>query len=509
MAVPLGDSPAAAPSIAPSFNPAVPPSATVTKDDQVGSEEDEDEDDHDGDLTEDIREVALQVVSASPPWLVSFTIHLVLMIIFALIFIPMQRHGRVEVEMVFSDQKGEQLVDDDLDLGFELPDTMDAPVLTADELPVVEAPLAAPSPLKFQDDSPFASAELTTPNIGVALTGREAGMKDALLAAYGGTMETERAVTEALKWLKRNQQRNGSWSLKGPYSDGAFEENEVAATAMALLAFQGNGNTHRAGTYQKEVELAWQYVLKNQQKNGSFASTEVPNHQLYTHAQVTIALCELFGMTRDEKYRQPALDALDYAINTQSPKGGWRYIPRTDSDMSVTGWFVMAFQSAMMAGLRAPSPTLEGVEKFLDSVSNKAGDRYSYVPGRGPTPAMTAEALLCRQYLGWSRDDPRLQSGAAFLLENPINERQRNVYYWYYATQVLHHLDGPAWEEWNLTMRSIIPQRQETVGDERGSWDPNRDEWGSQGGRLFTTCLCTYMLEVYYRHLPIYGFNLQ
>ena len=30
-------------------------------------------------------------------------------------------------------------------------------------------------------------------------------------------------------------------------------------------------------------------------------------------------------------------------------------------------------------------------------------------PAMEPTFAMTAEALLCRQYLGWKRDDPRLR----------------------------------------------------------------------------------------------------
>jgi hypothetical protein len=33
------------------------------------------------------------------------------------------------------------------------------------------------------------------------------------------------------------------------------------------------------------------------------------------------------------------------------------------------------------------------------------------------------------------------------------------------------------------------------------------DRWSNlgQGMRLYTTCLSLYMLEVYYRHLPIYG----
>ena len=53
-------------------------------------------------------------------------------------------------------------------------------------------------------------------------------------------------------------------------------------------------------------------------------------------------------------------------------------------------------------------------------------------------------------------------------------------------------------------MKSLLPERQVQEGKERGSWDPNGDEWGDQAGRLFTTCLSTYMLEVYYRHLPIF-----
>ena len=35
--------------------------------------------------------------------------------------------------------------------------------------------------------------------------------------------------------------------------------------------------------------------------------------------------------------------------------------------------------------------------------------------------------------------------------------------------------------------------------------DPALDRWGSIGGRLFVTCFSTWMLEVYYRHLPLYG----
>ena len=54
-------------------------------------------------------------------------------------------------------------------------------------------------------------------------------------------------------------------------------------------------------------------------------------------------------------------------------------------------------------------------------------------------------------------------------------------------------------------MRDVLPARQVAKGREHGSWDPALDKWGHIGGRLYVTCLCTLMLESYYRHLPIYG----
>ena len=118
---------------------------------------------------------------------------------------------------------------------------------------------------------------------------------------------------------------------------------------------------------------------------------------------------------------------------------------------------------------------------------------------------MTAEALLCRQYLGWARNDSRLMSGVEYISDHSIDFRDRNVYYWYYATQVIHHMNDHSWDKWNRVMRVELPRNQVQTGKEKGSWSPVGDRWGSHGGRLYTTALSTYMLEVYYRHLPIYA----
>jgi hypothetical protein len=272
------------------------------------------------------------------------------------------------------------------------------------------------------------------------------------------------------------------------------------------LAFQGHGDTHNEpGRFQKNVAGGWNALLKFFDKQGSFHASGVPQHHLlYTQGQATIALCEIYGMTEDPDFKEPAQRAVNYLIKIQDKAGGWRYFPGDDSDTSVTGWIVMALQSARMAKLQVPEATLARIDKFLDSVSGKGGTRYSYRPERPPTNVMTAEALLCRQYLGWPRNDKRLVDGVRYLLENPMVWSKRDVYYWYYATQVMHHMEGDAWREWNAVMRQMLPEQQVKEGKERGSWEPAGDAWGPTAGRLYVTCLSCYMLEVYYRHLPIY-----
>jgi hypothetical protein len=86
----------------------------------------------------------------------------------------------------------------------------------------------------------------------------------------------------------------------------------------------------------------------------------------------------------------------------------------------------------------------------------------------------------------------------------PVERRDKNVYAWYYITQVAHHFGGEPWNAWNARLKEAVPAAQAMKGPEAGSWDPAVDQWGHIGGRLYMTCFCTFMLEVYYRHLPLY-----
>ena len=446
---------------------------------------------------------SIPVVRNAPPWLFSLLLHMLIMIIAGLLFLPGMMTRQVSLEVIFSDQT--ELLDDNIfEVSLKDLEHVVQPVVTPQELEMVENPLAAPDESDVELHATYWSSNQQTPEIGLALRGRDQGMKEALLAAYGGTPGTEAAVEAALQWFKRNQTRGGYWSLMGPYSNGAMSENRVAATAMALLAFQGAGHTHLRGKFTEVVSKGWSALLEYQKPDGDFWQGGIGHHRLYSQAQATIAVSELYGMTRDEQYRQPAQRAVDYAIKIQDDQGGWRYRPGQDSDTSVTGWFVMALQSARMAYLDVDSKALAKVSRYLDAASSRGGSRYGYQPNAVGDPPMTAEALLCRQYLGWPHDDPRLAKGVDYISANSIDYGDRDVYYWYYATQVLHHMDDGRWDRWNKVMRVQIPEQQLQHGKEKGSWSPAGDRWGSHGGRLFTTALSTYMLEVYYRHLPIY-----
>lgn len=447
-----------------------------------------------------------QVAREAPPWLVSMVVHLILLIVLALLSTPagsgvgklILNIGRGKAEQVselteFSIASEEVISDSDSVVDSE------AQVDLAD----------------IFDSANMETLEQSTPlDLGVGMQlvalrpmfqGRSGAMKKALLQIYGGTGETQDAVKRGLEWLKRNQKSSGGWSMRGPFNDGGLAENEAAATAMALLAFLGDGHTHQQGDYQEVVRQGMTYLVKLQDRTGFFARSARGHEKLYAQAQATIAICELYGMTKDSWLRDRAQAAIDYAENAQASLGGWRYEPGFDSDTSVTGWFVMALASGRSAGLEVRESVFENVGKYLDSAASFDGAGYGYQARKDPTPAMTAEGLLCRQYLGWGRDRQPLRDGIdALLLDAPFKIQSRDVYYWYYATQVLHHYGAEPWEEWNRSMRVELPEAQVKSGGEDGSWPPQQDRWGQSSGRLFTTCLSIYCLEVYYRHMPLY-----
>jgi hypothetical protein len=329
-----------------------------------------------------------------------------------------------------------------------------------------------------------------------------------MLAKYGGTKQSERAVQSALIWLASKQEKNGSWRMNGPWADSGRWEHRAFATGMALLAFQGDGNSHARGPFRETVARGLRALGRLQSAEGEFASeNRLAQDAGYSQAICTMALCDLYGMTRDAEVRIRAEKAIACCVQSQdAARGGWRYQPCAGSDTSVTGWVVMGLSMARAAGLYVPSPVFSRAHEYLNSVTND-GATYAYQPGQGPTASMTAEAMLCRQLLGWTTNDARLLAGAKHLLEWSPRPEERDLYYWYYGTQAMHNIGGELWHTWNTTLRDLLVASQEAREPEGGSWHPREpypDRWNAHGGRLYTTCLSIYILETYYRYLPLH-----
>jgi hypothetical protein len=221
-------------------------------------------------------------------------------------------------------------------------------------------------------------------------------------------------------------------------------------------------------------------------------------------------------MTGDRAIGYAAQNAINFIQAAQNKKsGGWRYQPGEEGDLSIVGWQVMALKSAQMAGLTVDAAVLERAKDYIRSTSSGSmgslgGGLFAYQPGNAPSTTMTSVGLLCSQYLGAARNDPAMVEGTAYLMRNLPDPAVRNVYYWYYAAQVMHNQPGPDWDTWNRRMRNVLVESQVHEGCEAGSWDPLQpavDAWGKQGGRLMMTCLSALTLEVYYRFLPLYNLD--
>jgi hypothetical protein len=339
-----------------------------------------------------------------------------------------------------------------------------------------------------------------------ALRGRGREGRVVLTRRDGGTAESERAVEWGLRWLMAHQLDDGSWNFdhnksvcRGQCRNPGSEASTTAATAIALLPFLGAGYTQVDGQYQDVVQRGLYHLVRRAllTPHGS----DLQEGTMYAQGLSTIALCEAYAMTQDAALKDLAQGAIRFVVYAQdSQGGGWRYTPGQPGDTTVTGWQLMALKSGQMAGLEVPAPALYLAQRFLDSVQSDGGARYGYMTSQ-PRDTTTAIGLLCRMYTGWRRDHPGLQKGVAYLSQRGPSED--NMYYNYYATQVMHHWGGTDWERWNRRMRDYLIATQATSSHEAGSWYFSGG-YGEVGGRLYNTAMAVMTLEVYYRYMPLY-----
>ena len=335
-----------------------------------------------------------------------------------------------------------------------------------------------------------------------------------------GDPTTEAAVLKALRWLKKTQKSDGSWS-----------GNPISNTGLAVLAFLAHGEVpSRSAEFGPTVQRALDYLVNAQCGEGDGVRFRGADGNEYAFLIATYALGEAYGMTHNPNVKEAALKGLERIVRNQSPTGGWDYRLNREStrdDMSFAGWALQALKAGKMAGLH-PEGLDECVKKAMHCLGkrNFRGGGFGYTAGGGPT-GLTATGCLAMQLLGFG-ERPEVASALDYMREwRPSFDKDKLAakaqgacpqYYCYYAAQCKYQAgmkqgatpaDLKAWQAWNQAMKALYPRTIVTLPEriedaqgrpcEVGYWK-NADVHGS--GDTMATCLCALQLMVYYRYLP-------
>ena len=461
-----------------------------------------------------------QILGRTPPWIASALAHLALLGLFAQITaMSLEKKQQNLVVSMMPRDEGEGKLDEGNDV-FDSP----LPGVAGPEQADIswdESTTEVPGNASAQE----VAAEADVPRL-LSIYGQygmrgEGGRGDAVRRG-GGTGGSEKAVDFAIEWLQRHQGPDGGWHAR-TYTDCCMAESKCTdakdvltdvdsgLTALAVLTFLGRNYTDQTGPYKTAVEGGLRYILKLQTGSGSFG-TGTGSHEVYNHALCTLAVCEAYGMTHNARYRLAADRAIKFILKIQASDGGWGYVREGvagfRSDMSVTGWQVMALKSAELSDIKVPPPAWKAIIGFTNFASNGQGLSGYLMPNQYLTegnPSTIAVGLVCRQFAPIEADPKLLESISDSLAKKlPDPNTDGFFYYSYYGSLGLFQYGGPKWRTWNDHVRKLLADSQKKQGCEAGSWDPGSRRWASWVGRLYSTTMAALTLEVYYRYLPVH-----
>ncbi len=284
----------------------------------------------------------------------------------------------------------------------------------------------------------------TAVGLGGGAGGKWGGRRGGRKRLRGKKRGAARAIDLGLKWLKDHQDETGKWDCdgfmkhdkNGPICDGAGNPvHDVGITALALLAFLGDGNTMDSGPYKDVVKNAVKWLRKQQGANGLFG-TAASHDFVYDHAIAAYAMCEAYGLSNYKTLRKNAQKGINYLESHRNPYACWRYQPRdNDNDSSVTFWCVFAYIAARDFKLDVNPNALKIADSYYDQLINpktghcgytKRGETSSRHPGdhatRYPiakTETLTAASMMARLLLGHSRQEPMMQKAADLVAKKP------------------------------------------------------------------------------------------
>lgn len=302
----------------------------------------------------------------------------------------------------------------------------------------------------------------------------------------------DEAVDRGLAFLARSQTEKGTIGAQPP-----------ATTSLAVMAFLAKGYGPGLSPYGDVINRAIDSVLAAQTPDGAITGN------MYHHNIATLMLSEVSGMTdpdRQARIGEAMAQSVRVTLAAQAVAkgeqhaGGWRYAANaTDSDVSHSGWGLMALRSARNNGAPVPKEAVDRAARYILRCRDEGNGGFGY-QDRGARATCTGIGLLCLELAGHHRDAITLKAGqyiaAAFKPGRPDPFGEFKYYGFYYCANGMFQLGGVQWEQFAPVIYNAILAEQKPDGIWRGS--------GKEADPCLSTALAVLALSVSYRQLPIY-----
>ena len=331
--------------------------------------------------------------------------------------------------------------------------------------------------------------------------------------------EVQQALTRALSWLAKKQGKTGAWTGSRP----------LGFTGLSLMAFIGGkcvpqdyaSNMKRAVEHLKSVYKP-SAKFPPGSKEAAMQGGLIGQGEMYEHAIGTLALTEALIDMNDTSLEPIVQDAINLIIRAQNTErkpetlkgpvkpgdrnyGGWRYRPESvDSDISITGWQVLALKAAANAGFAIPDYSLPTAAAYVRTLQGKQDGSFRYeTPGpTGDSAGRAGMGAFILQLSGFPQD-PAIPPAVRFMQDHAPawnGEAPGNgypFYYWYYATRAMYVAGGDDWRIWKDWMCRFLVDHQNADG----SWDGASQEKNLE---VYRVALGALMLEFCCGQVPVY-----
>lgn len=319
------------------------------------------------------------------------------------------------------------------------------------------------------------------------------------LARYNARID--RSVDRGLRFLASKQRKDGSFDCP--------MEGNTGVTSLCVMAMLARGSTPGRGPHGEAINRGIDFVLAHRKDNSLLTGKTTSHGPMYSHTISTLMLSEVSGMVdpvRQELIDEALAPAARLILDAQAirkpdaQQGGWRYQHNSgDSDMSVTGWAVMALRSCRSGGAPVPAKAIGGAIRFVLNCRTKEGG-FGYTGPSDPQLARTGTALLCLELCGRHGQEASRGAGDWILANLPKRYGGANFYYgMYYCSQGMFQLGGDYWPKWAGVMYELLLRHQR----KDGSW-PAGSGAEASAGPCYSTAMSVLALSVSYRQLPIY-----